>query len=214
MQKVVVIANGAVRDVEFCRRQIKGEDYIICADGGLRHALAMGIRPHLVVGDGDSLHAGLRRQLERLQLELLQYPEINQEKSDLELALNYAVTLEPEEIVVYGALGGERVDHAFINILLLSIPFNKGIRSKIIDGRQEIQLMDRELAVTGQAGDYLSLFALTPTATGVATEGLKYPLYKETLYFASSRGLSNQFTGTTARVTAESGLLLVVKNSR
>ncbi|HHX86696.1 MAG TPA: thiamine diphosphokinase, partial [Firmicutes bacterium] len=44
--------------------------------------------------------------------------------------------------------------------------------------------------------------------------GLKYPLFKETLYFASSQGLSNEFTGASAKVTAESGLLLVVKNSR
>lgn len=211
MQKVVVIANGAVGDVDSCRRQIKKEDYVICADGGLRHALNMGIRPHLLVGDGDSLH-GLRRQLERLCLKVL-CPEANQEESDLELALKYAVTLKPEEIVIYGALGGGRADHAFINILLLTIPFNEGIRSKIIDGRQEIQLMSRELVISGQAGDYLSLFALTPEVTGVVTEGLKYPLYKEPLYFASSRGLSNQFTGTIARVIAQTGLLLVVKNS-
>lgn len=211
MRKVVVIANGAIRDAEFYRAQIKEDDYVICADGGLRHALAMGIRPHLVVGDGDSLGAGLHRQLEQLGLEMLQYPKINQEKSDLELALRYAVTLEPEEIIIYGALGGERADHAFINILLLTIPYNKGIPAKIINEQQEIQLMGRELAVTGRAGDYLSLFPLTPVATGVATEGLEFPLHKESLYFASTRGLSNRFTGTLARVTAESGLLLVIK---
>ncbi len=214
MQKIVVIANGAFGDAEFYRRQIREKDYIICADGGLRHALAMGICPHLVIGDGDSLSTDLRCRLEQLNLDWRQYREINQEKSDLEFALDYAVTLRPEEIVIYGALGGERVDHEFINILLLTIPLNKGICSKIIDEQQEIQLMNRELAVAGRVGDYLSLFALTPVATGVVTEGLKYPLHKETLYFASSRGLSNEFTGTEARITVESGLLLAVKNNR
>ncbi len=213
MQRAVVIANGDIGDVEFCRRQIQEGDYIICADGGLRHALAMGVCPHLVMGDGDSLSAGLRREMEGLHLELQRFPKIDQEESDLEMALNHAVSLEPGEIIVYGALGGPRADHGFINMLLLSIPFNRGIPSRIIDGRQEIQLMERELKITGGRGDWLSLFALTAEVSGVTTEGLQYPLSGETLYFASSRGLSNRFTGTTARVTSASGRLLVIKNS-
>ena len=213
MQKVVVIANGDIGNMEFCRRQINEKDYIICADGGLRHALAMGICPHLVMGDGDSLSAGLRWELERLYLELQRFPKIDQEESDLEMALNHAVTLEPEEIVIYGALGGRRADHAFVNILLLSIPFNRGIPTKIIDGQQEIQLMEKELRIAGRKGDWLSLFALTAEVSGVTTWGLQYPLSGETLYFASSRGLSNRFTGTAARVTSEAGRLLVIKNS-
>ena len=111
-----------------------------------------------MVGDGDSLDADLYRELERLSPEFLQYPEINQEESDLELALNHAVTLGFKEIVIFGALGGERADHGFINYLLLLIPLKKGIRARIIDGRQEIQLMDRVLEVEGRAGDYLSSF--------------------------------------------------------
>ncbi|NMA91887.1 MAG: thiamine diphosphokinase [Firmicutes bacterium] len=211
MQKIVIIANGVIGDREFCRRQIRKGDYLICVDGGLHHALAMGLRPHLVVGDGDSLDADLYRELERLSPEFLQYPEINQEESDLELALNHAVTLGFKEIVIFGALGGERADHGFINYLLLLIPLKKGIRARIIDGRQEIQLMDRVLEVEGRAGDYLSLFSLTPRVTGVVTEGLKYSLHRETLYFASTRGLSNQFSDSLARLSIESGLLLVIK---
>lgn len=87
------------------------------------------------------------------------------------------------------------------------LPFREGVPAKIIDERQTVQLVDRELVLPGQPGDYLSLFSLTPETTGVFTKGLKYPLTGETLYFASTLGLSNKFVSAQARVTVASGLL-------
>lgn len=214
-QRVFLFANGDCRDLDFYRRRINPEDRIICVDGGARHVLDMGIRPHAVAGDADSIDADLRHKLNRLSVEWICDPSIDQERSDLEMALEYVLSLQPKpgEIIICGALGGKRVDHTLINLFLLIRPFKAGIRAKIIDESQTIRLMESELELQGQVGDYLSLFALTSEVTGVRTGGLKYPLYGETLYFASTRGLSNEFASPTARVTASSGLLLVVQTS-
>ncbi|HPU01468.1 MAG: thiamine diphosphokinase [Firmicutes bacterium] len=213
-RRVFLFANGDCNDLEFYRRQIKPEDLVVCVDGGSRYVLAMGIRPTVVVGDFDSIDQELRRILEKLPVEWVCDPAVAQEQSDLEMALDYALSLKPSELVICSALGGSRVDHALSNIFLLTIPYRAGVSARIIDERQTVQLVDRQLTVAGEAGDYVSLFPLTPEVTGVVTEGLKYPLYGETLYFASSRGLSNELLSESARITAASGLLLVIHTKR
>ncbi len=213
-RRIFLFANGDLYDHDFYRRQINREDRIICADGGLHHVLAMGLQPFAVVGDSDSLDPAVRRQLEHCPLQWIRNLVIEQEQSDLEMALRYALELEPTEIILCGTLGGTRIDHALGNIFLLAIPLREGVPARIIDESRTVWLMDRELVLSGHIGDYLSLFSLTAETRGVTTEGLKYPLDEGSLYFASTRGLSNELISETARITATSGLLLAVHTVR
>lgn len=210
-KRVVIIANGAIDNLDYCRAVLTADDYIICADGGTGHALAMGVTPDLVVGDADSIGADIRKLLEgRPDIPFIKYPA-EKDKSDLELALDRAVALNPGEIIFLGALGGDRLEHTLANILLLVLPLQKGIPARILAERHEIQLTGETLTLNGRPGDYVSLLPLTGTATGVATEGLKYPLRGETLHFSSTRGLSNELLGDEAKVALREGLLLIIK---
>jgi len=203
------MANGALHDPQYIRDQLREDDYIICADGGALHALKMGLQPDLVVGDLDSLPAAAAGRLKEQGVKILRFPA-EKDHSDLELALERAVALAPAEILLTGVLEGERLEHTFGNLMLLMIPLRAGIPAQIIDEKRRIYLVDSELTVTGRPGDYLSLFPLTAVVDNVKTEGLKYPLKGEKLYFGSTRGLSNEFIAATARVTAGAGLLLVI----
>jgi thiamine pyrophosphokinase len=82
----------------------------------------------------------------------------------------------------------------------------------LADGSTVVRLLDGagELAVSGQAGDLVSLLPLTPTVSGVTTHGLAYALDDEALHQGPARGLSNVMTGTTASVRARDGRLLIV----
>ena len=51
---VLMIAAAPETDYEYVKPLAQRADYIICADGGVRHAQACGIQPDLVVGDFDS----------------------------------------------------------------------------------------------------------------------------------------------------------------
>jgi thiamine pyrophosphokinase len=67
-----------------------------------------------------------------------------------------------------------------------------------------------ELSIAGGPGDLVSLFPVDATVEDITTEGLRYPLRGESLTLGPSRGLSNELTGQTARVTIGRGRLLVV----
>lgn len=213
-RRIFIFANGDCRDLDFYRRLIGPGDRIIAADGGSRHVLAMGRRPLAVVGDGDSIDPQLREELGRAPVDWIRDPAVDQEQSDLEMALAHALSLQPSELVICGALGGTRIDQALINLHLLLLPHRAGVPARIIDERQTVWLLHRRLVVPGRVGDGLSLLSLTPETTGVTTEGLRYPLRGETLLFASSRGLSNELTARRAAVTAHAGLLLVIHTPR
>ena len=85
--RVIIVANGECRNPSFYRSLARPEDYVICADGGTCHALAIGLQPRLVIGDFDSLDGAMRRQLAGRQVEFHCYP-CEKDQSDLELALS------------------------------------------------------------------------------------------------------------------------------
>ncbi len=45
MSRVLIFANGLLPDVQKARLLLQPDDFILCADGGMRHALALGVRP-------------------------------------------------------------------------------------------------------------------------------------------------------------------------
>jgi thiamine pyrophosphokinase len=212
-KRVVIIANGDLTDLNFYRDLLNPDDYIVCANGGTRHAIALGLKPDLIIGDLDSLEPDQKHKMEIAGSQTVSYPS-EKDASDLELAVDHALGMKPDNILIIGALGGKRIDHTYINLMLLYRPLCSNIRASIIDESQEIMLINNELVIEGSRGDYLSLFALTSEASGIVTEGLKFSLKNDSLDFASTRGLSNVFTDSQAKVAIKSGLLLVIKTSQ
>jgi thiamine pyrophosphokinase len=210
IKRVIIIANGNLKNPAFYRDLIQNDDFIICVNGGSSHALAIGVRPDLLIGDLDSLPDQDRKNIMNANPELIEYPT-EKDKSDLEIALNYALEMNPARIIIFGALGGKRADHAFINPPLLALALRKNIPAIMIDEIHEISLHDKSFIVDGKCGDILSLFALSEAVRSIRTEGLKYPLNNEEFFFPSTRGLSNELTGSRASVNFSSGLLLTVK---
>lgn len=212
IKRIIIIANGNFENPHFYRTLLKDDDYVICADGGAKHALMLGITPHLVVGDLDSIDENTYANLFGSITQFEKYPS-EKDESDLELALVKALDLNPEEIMIWGALG-KRVDHFYANLMLLTLPLSRNIRTKLIDEEHEIYVIDKGTELKGDIGDYLSLFPLSSQVSGIRTQGLKYPLKGETLKLGPTRGLSNEFTGNIAQVSFDDGLLLVIHVNR
>src|SRR5699024_12649658 len=61
------------------------------------------------------------------------------DKTDLEIALQKALSLEPDTIYLFGVTGG-RLDHALINLQLLHKMIHNNIRGMIIDKWNEVEM--------------------------------------------------------------------------
>lgn len=208
MQRIVIFANGELPDIDKARQLLRTDDTVICADGGTRHALALGIRPHLIIGDLDSANEGTLEQYRDAGVEIRSYSH-DKNETDLELAIHRAIELKPDRILIVAALGG-RLDQTLANITLLTDLRLSAFDVRLDDGVEEVLLCRDRVEVHGGTGDILSLIPWQGTVTEVQTTDLKWPLRRETLYPDKTRGVSNEMTGKTASVSIGSGLLLVV----
>jgi len=208
IMKAIIIANGQIHNSDLHRSLVVPTDMVICADGGVNNALALGLQPHMVVGDLDSLDENLRSRLEKRHCQFIVHPA-RKDETDLELAIKCAAEQGAQEMLILGALG-DRLDHTLANILLLALPELRPVKVKILNGRQEVFLVRDEALIEGQVGDTLSLLPLTEEVTGIYTEGLEYPLENDTLYLGATLGVSNALTAPQARVRIGHGLLLAV----
>ena len=207
--RVVIFAGGTLRSGKGVDAAIAQADRIIAADSGAATAFRYGHIPATVVGDLDSLDAGLQRQLRQQGSQFIQVA-VEKNETDTELAVQVAIEQGATAITLLGALGGVRFDHTMANILLLAAVDTVPIR--IIDGPSTCWLLrgPGHTTISGRHGDLLSLLPLTSEATGILTSNLYYPLYGETLHFGKSRGVSNILIQEHAEVSLEKGLLLIV----
>jgi thiamine pyrophosphokinase len=185
--------------------------FVVAADSGVDHALALGLRIDVAVGDFDSVStAGLERA-ERAGTRVNRHPP-DKDATDLELALDVAVEQAPRRIVVIGGDGG-RLDHLVGELLVLGREAYARAEVDAILGDATVHVVRGERTLAGEPGEPISLFALHGRAEGVVTEGLLYPLRGEALEPGSSRGISNVFGSPAARIVVGAGVVLAVRPS-
>lgn len=208
MKRAIIFYNGDLSDLTNAKKHIKATDYIICADGGTRYALALGIKPDIILGDFDSLASELQESLKDQQIEWIAYKR-DKDETDSELALKHAIEKGYKTIVIFGVFGS-RIDHMMTNIFALEYLLKNGIDTTIIEGNKEIRVINKSITLHGKSGDLLSLIPLKGNVKKVKTENLQFTLNHEDLFFGYSRGISNVFTKSTAEVSIEDGSLLII----
>ena len=162
---------------------VRQDDYLIAADGGLRHLEALGLRPHSILGDFDSLgHVPEGATV---------FP-VEKDDTDAMLAVRQGLRLGYREFLLYGGMEGPRLDHTVANLQTAAV-----IRSG-------------ELHFPSTTPGTLSVFCLGPDAKGVDLVGLKYPLEDGSLTAGFPLGVSNQTLGGPATVRVAEGRLLVI----
>ena len=124
----------------------------------------------------------------------------DKDETDVELAVDAAIARGATGLIVIGALGGERIDHALANVALLASADLVGRSAVLLDARSRISLL------RGPGAGRLAPAASRSTAPrarssrscrsggdaeGVTTDGLVYPLADEPLALGPARGVSN-----------------------
>lgn len=208
MHTAVIFANGEMPTPDLIKPLIGQDDLLIAADGGLRHAITLGLRPDHLMGDLDSVTEGEMNNVTSSATVVTQF-STEKDQTDLELCLDFALSAGVERCLLVGAMGG-RADHALANAFLLFTEKYTGMNLTLIDGITTIGRADPRVLISGSVGDTVSLLPWGASAEGVSTNGLRFPLRNEVLIQGSPRGMSNVMLTSRVTVSVENGKVLYI----
>lgn len=203
MKRCIIIGAGAFRaDVWSYKKE---EDYLIAADGGYEYLEQMEIVPDLLIGDMDSIE---RKDCQQ-EIQIKRLPR-EKDDTDMLAAIREGLALGYKEFVIYGALGGERMDHSLANIQCLLYLHNHGAEGVLygIHDRVELLCNDRRVYPASMKGIF-SIFAFGEDAKGVTEQGFKYSLQDATVKMEFPIGISNEFIGQESLIEVKNGKLLI-----
>lgn len=178
------------------------EDYLLAADGGLRHLKKLNLSPHGIIGDFDSLgYVPAGSEV---------FP-VEKDDTDAMLAARKGLELGYREFVFYGSLDGKRLDHTIANFQTLQFLADRGATGYLV-GKDYIVTVIRQEALEfpAESKGILSLFCLGPDAEGITLENLHYPLTNGKLTSGFPLGVSNHFIEKPARIIVNKGSLLAL----
>ncbi len=211
--KSTLIVSGGELETEFLNKFTKTKkiDYIIAVDGGLEKLDKIKINPTHIIGDFDSINDEVLKKYSTKNIEIT---KLNPEKdySDTHMALKLAIKLKSDEVYILGALG-KRMDHAIANIHILKVALDNNIKCKIMDEKNEIQLISKGIkSIQKSIYKYISLFPLTTEVIGITLKGFKYPLDNAILNIGHSIGVSNEMVEENAEVEIKDGILIMIQS--
>ncbi|MDQ0457393.1 thiamine diphosphokinase [Rhizobium paknamense] len=187
-----ILLGGPVRVTPRLEAAIAGSR-VIAADGGMRHALPLGLKPELWVGDFDSSEdlsqddfADVPRQAHPPRKNL----------TDGEIAIEEALSRGATRLVLVGALGGERSDQALMHLILSVTLANQGLDVHLTSGEEEAWplLSAQPMTLDLPPASLFSVLGFSELK-GLSIAGARYPLQNFELPFGSSRTISNVAEG-------------------
>jgi thiamine pyrophosphokinase len=191
------------------RQHLPADAYVIAADSGYAHAIAMGFVPNELVGDMDSITAVDLSDARDLNILISQFPT-DKDLTDTEIAIASAIARQSTHITVVSG-GGDRFDHVLGMVhSLASSALTVETTLLIGTTRVSYATYTKEFRITTQSGNTISLIPLGGAAA-VTTTGLQWELNNDTLQSFASRGVSNITTGESVSISVTDGSLAVVE---
>lgn len=180
---------------------VKEDDFLLAADGGLRHLQSLGLTPDEILGDFDSL-GYVPENSSRFPVE--------KDDTDSMLAIRRGLALGYREFWLYGSLDGPRLDHTVANYQALQYLADHHAFGYLI-GKDYLVTVVKNGSLRFPAGcrGTVSVFCPGSDAHGVTLKGLYYPLENAVLTSGFPLGVSNHFTGQAAEIAVTQGSLLV-----
>jgi len=207
--KAAVFGAAEIKNYDFCKKYIENA-YIVACDNGMSHCMALKIKPDIIVGDFDSAKCDILEHYKRENIAFRTYP-CKKDETDMELGIDAAIEAGADDITIIGGIGS-RLDHTMANCQLLYMLLKKGIRARLANENNEIELTDSRVVLNGRKGDIVSLIPMSMTVEGVTSENLEYPLDNAEMHIGSRLiAVSNVMTQDNASVSVRSGFLYVCR---
>ena len=205
MKNVIVSLAG---ECSISRDKLDKYDYVVGVDSGTEYLYKLFLKPDLIIGDLDSINTKTLDRAKKDEAEIISY-EINKDKTDFELALNYLKINNYENITIIGGESGE-LDHLFGNLLTISA-FHKKEYIEWKQSDKNIIFLNSEI-INVDSGKIFSLIPLS-TLQGVSINGARWNIKNENINYGSSKTLRNITNTNILKIRVDSGkFCLVIEN--
>ena len=193
------------------------EDLVIACDAGYLFAEQLGILPDLIVGDFDSLSeagpAAVRslQEIDESDPDRIVKLDVRKDDTDTIKAVKIAFSKGYRKFMLYGCLGGSRIDHSIANIQTLLFIKHHGGNGYIMEENRIVLIAENETIRfhRGNSG-MISVFSVSEISRGVTLRGLMYTMENGELGNDFPLGVSNEFIiDEEAEITVREGTLLI-----
>lgn len=212
--KRVCILSGGDVNREFLLEFLQEEhcEQLICVDGGLSHAYELNLKVDYIVGDFDTIDTEIIEYYKKHSKVPIREFQPEKDYTDTDIALNMALSLEPEAIYLLGCIGS-RMDHTLGNIHILKKALCTQTKTYLLNEHNRISMADHSFVIERSKafGDYISFLPFTEAVKNLTLKGFKYPLEHCTMVNGESLGISNEIVNETARVEFQEGILLMIE---
>jgi len=199
--RVLIVAHPVPKDIKKIVT-LNRDDYVIAVDQAVLDLYKQRIKIDLAIGDFDSLkNDGILTQLNVIRLK----PE--KDVTDTYQALVEADKLNPDELLMIGGIGGDRIEHFVVHLM----HFDEFKKLRIINDHSNIFMIEEGIKEISFEG-YISVFAY-PYAK-ISLEGFKYPLKEYELTQFDPLGISNEVIKEKAQIHVHQGRVLVILSQK
>lgn len=199
-----ILADGEWCETNTILSLIQRADVLVACDGALNACAEHGIRPHLMIGDGDSVDAKTLSDFQQQGGRVILNSSVD--NNDLAKALDYATQCDAKRCTIFGATGGDK-QQEWANILTCA---QAQLEIRCLDLRNEFLFLrpKTHYSIEKSGRDFFSLFALS-SAEDIYLSGCAYPL--EAAHFVmGSHGLHNQFSSEQIQLHFGAGRLMMI----
>lgn len=205
--KGLIVSSGSISDYSRLQLAIDESDFVICADGGVKHLLNLKKFPDLVLGDLDFINQSELDFIRSKNIPVNKFSSIK-DKTDTELAMDYLIDREYKEITLMGVTGN-RLDHTMANLFLLNTLHDKGIKGRVIDDNNMIYLIEDYLEIEYLIDSYVSIIPINKEGIRLSLSGFFYNLDNIAIPFGSTNGVSNRIVDFHGKIKIHSGKALI-----
>lgn len=182
---------------------------IISCDGASDFLIRNKVTPDYIIGDLDSITPKTLTYYKAKKVKIKKV--VDQNKNDLEKALDLAIQKKFKNISIIG-FTGKRFDHSLNNISILK-RYSRKANIRVYDDEFVMMVISKAAELQCKVGDVVSLIPL-PEAKGITTHGLKYPLKNESLILGKREGALNEAIDENVQIKINQGELLVFLSLR
>ena len=200
--KALIVLNGTPPAKRLLRTLVRAADIVVAADGGSRPLLDANLPFPAVSGDLDSAPESILQPANE-DFEVIH--DTSQDTTDVEKALHWILHCTDARDIILTASQSAEIDHVLATYSVCARYAHRG-RVRIVEDGCLIHFVTDEAELHVPQGTTLSLLGL-PSAEGIRTHGLRWPLVAEALRFGARDGVHNEVMENPVRLSIRGGCL-------